>query len=682
VYAVSGDIKTAELTTGADGTVTSGELAAGDYYLLELKAPDGYTPITDKIGVTVKAGETSAVIVYNVIMPTEPPPKATAGRIQLTKRAEGTYTLLKGAVFGVYTVSDDVKIAEMTTNAEGQAVSGELPANAYYLLELKAPDGYELNEDKTGVTVKAGETAALTVFNALKTVKPPIPTTGIMRLINKAQGTNAPLQGAVFGAYTAIGDIKTAEFTTDAEGKALSGELQPGDYYLLQHQAADGFEPAADKIGVTVKAGEVVEKVIFNAERIKTGLVRIVKRAEKTGELLPGAVFGIYNAVGDKKIAELTTGADGAATSESLPVGAYYLLEIQPPSGFTANAGRVYFTVAYDEIKEMTVTNTAEVVEKPINSYAKVITAGAGTGAKLAGAVFGLYKQGSDEKISELITGTDGAAVSAAVPEGNYYLLQLTASIGYKLNPDKINFSLNSGETKELTVINALEESPVPSGNLHLTVKAEATGAGLSGALFGIYSTLTNAKISEITTGADGAAVCELPEGSYYMRERQAPAGFIPEPSAIPFVIAAGNTIKVEVTNMGEKGGVRLTVKGADGSALAGAVLGVYNAGGMRIASLTTGADGKAITEVSAGVYYLLEESLPSGYTAGSDKYSFYVTAGQTADVLVMKQRSASPFYIPKTGEALPWLNYAAAMLCLCAAAVLAVSAARTRRRK
>jgi hypothetical protein len=77
----------------------------------------------------------------------------------------------------------------------------------------------------------------------------------------------------------------------------------------------------------------------------------------------------------------------------------------------------------------------------------------------------------------------------------------------------------------------------------------------------------------------------------------------------------------------------------------------------------------------------LLEQKAPAGYAAGSDKYSFYVTAGQTVDVLVLKQKSAGPFTIPKTGEAFPWLNYGFAALCLCLAAVLGAGVVRTRRR-
>ncbi len=132
---------------------------------------------------------------------------------------------------------------------------------------------------------------------------------------------------------------------------------------------------------------------------------------------------------------------------------------------------------------------------------------------------------------------------------------------------------------------------------------------------------------------------------------------------------------------MAEKGGVQLTVKDTDGSALEGAVFAVYNASSAKITSLTTQTNGKALSELSAGVYFMLEETPPTGYTPDDNKYNFYVTTGQTADVLVLKQRNAPPIYIPKTGEAFPWWNYGLTAVCLGAAVLLFIGLARTRGR-
>jgi uncharacterized surface anchored protein len=491
------------------------------------------------------------------------------------------------------------------------------------------------------------------------------------------------LQGAVFGVYTADSDIKTTELTSNTDGRAISDELPAGDYYLLEQKAPGEHNPVTDKIGVTVKAGEIAEKTVYYTVEVKTGNVRLTKRAENTGNLLTGAVFAVYNASDDKKVTELTTGADGTVVGANLLEGAYYLLEVKAPAGFIANTERIYFTVIADTTKEMELTNKPEEIIKPANSYIKVRKTAEGNGFGLPGAVFGLYMQGTDEKIGELTTGADGTATSAALTEGDYYLLELMAPAGYKLNAEKLTFHLNTGETKEITVSNTLDESVMPTGNLHLTKKAETTGVPLTGAVFGVYDAMNGVKVADITTTADGTAVCELPEGSYYLIEAKAPAGYILEPGQIPFTIAADNTVKVEVTNMAEKGGVRLTVKDVNGPALAGAVFGVYNASGVKLTQLTTAGDGKVQYDVPAGVYYMLEEVTPTGYTTGTERYSFYVTSGQTADVLVVKQKNMPiPTYvIPKTGEAFPWHNYSVAALSMFTAVLLCFYIVRSRRR-
>jgi uncharacterized surface anchored protein len=280
IYRASDNAQTAELTTGADGTAVSGELPEGDYYLTELRGLDGYKVVTDKTGVTVKAGETAEITIYNALLP---PPPPTTGYIRLIKKAEGTDEPLSGAVFGVYMVSGDVKVAELTTGADGKAVSGELPGGDYYLLEQTAPAGFSPITDKIGVTVNAGETAVVTVYNAQ--LPPPPPTTGYISLIKKAEGTNEPLSGAVFGVYTVSGDVKVEELITGADGKAISGELPGGDYYLLEQTAPAGFSPITDKIGVTVKAGEITEKTVYNAPwpvepppLPVTGYIRLIKK--------------------------------------------------------------------------------------------------------------------------------------------------------------------------------------------------------------------------------------------------------------------------------------------------------------------------------------------------------------------------------------------------------------------
>jgi uncharacterized surface anchored protein len=673
IYDASTHAKVAEITSGADGTAVSGELPPGTYYLMEIQIPEGYKVVTDKTGVTIVDGETVELTVYNALLP---------GFVKIVKLEAETEKPLPNVVFGLYDAASDAKVAELTTGADGTVTSGELPRGEYYLLETQGLPGYEAMTDRIPVTVKAGQTATATVHNTPVATSP---GNGYIQLTQKAEGTGARLPDAVYGLYAAESDAKVEELITGANGEAFSEELPQGDYYLLEQQAPQGFMALTQKIGVTVQGGETTEKTVYNAPM--TGYVRVVKQAEGTGALLPGAIFAIHDAAANGKVGEMTTGADGRAVSEDLPEGDYYLIETKAPAGYAVKTDRIPFSIAVGEATELTVTNALAGASAAANSYVRILKLAEGTDALLSGAVFGLFRQGTDEKISEYTTGADGTATGAAVTAGDYYVLELTAPNGYKLSADKITFSLKANETAEVKVYNApIDKEAVPTGNLHLTKKAGITGKPLYGAVFGVYDAATDTRVSEITSGADGTAVCALPEGNYYLIEEKAPVGYVTEHDRIPFTITADGTVSVEVTNMAADGGVRLIVRDADGTALPGAVFGVYNALGEKITELTTGSDGTALGGLASGDYYMLEQTPPTGYLTDSSRYSFTVTEGQTVDVLVIKQSDEKPptptFEIPKTGIAYPWLNYVIAALLLCAAVLMSVNLKGSNRRK
>ena len=92
-------------------------------------------------------------------------------------------------------------------------------------------------------------------------------------------------------------------------------------------------------------------------------------------------------------------------------------------------------------------------------------------------------------------------------------------------------------------------QKPAQQGELHLNKKAERTGDPLSGSIFGVFRASDGEKLEEITTGADGEAITLLDAGEYYLKESQAPYGYILEPAEIYFTVTAGKAVDVEVTN-------------------------------------------------------------------------------------------------------------------------------------
>jgi len=491
------------------------------------------------------------------------------------------------------------------------------------------------------------------------------------------------LFGATFTVYRASDDEWIAEITTDSGGIA-EVELPLGDYCLLQIQTAAGYALAEGRVPFSLsECGDTLELPIQNQRQPEeppvNGTVRIVKLAEGTDEPLPGAVFGIYRASDGVKVAEISTGSDGSADCGLAPDD-YYLIELAAPEGFILDDGKVDFTVQSGETTELTVMNAPVEPETPATGYVQIVKKAEGTNERLSGAVFGIFKDSNNMKVTEITTDSDGSAVYELLPD-SYYLLELKAPDGYALQTDKTGFAVTAGETTEITVTNKPEEAT--TGYISLTKKAEGSGALLPGAVFGIYEDSNDAKVAEITTDSNGAAAYELLPDSYYLQELKAPDGYTLQTDKTGFTITAGETTEVTLTNKPEEtatGYISLTKKAeGTGDLLPGAVFGIYRASdNAKITEVTTDSNGAAAYELLPGSYYLRELKAPDGFLAESASIPFSIKEDETVRVEVtdMREKSVAAnggVEIPKTGEPFPTGSYALSTLFLCIAALCGV---------
>ena len=70
----------------------------------------------------------------------------------------------EGAIYGVYKEQAcTTKIADLTTDAQGNSNTVEVDAGTYFVKEIKAPKGFVLDKKVHPVTVTAGRTAVVKV---------------------------------------------------------------------------------------------------------------------------------------------------------------------------------------------------------------------------------------------------------------------------------------------------------------------------------------------------------------------------------------------------------------------------------------------------------------------------------------------------------------------------------------
>ena len=138
---------------------------------------------------------------------------------------------LEGAVYGVYDGNGDLR-ATLTTDKNGYAKSGLIPAGSYSVREISNPQGYALDETPQSVAIAGGQTTTLGV-----TDRPQNDPVGI--LIGKYDGEktyngdtgNLPIGSATLAGAQFSVEYYDGYYSTTAEAEA-SGE--PTRSWVLQ----------------------------------------------------------------------------------------------------------------------------------------------------------------------------------------------------------------------------------------------------------------------------------------------------------------------------------------------------------------------------------------------------------------------------------------------------------------
>lgn len=133
------------VTTNAEGRAVIENISYGDYALVEVKAPAGYTLSTDTYDVEVKANETVKQVITN---------KKETASVTLTKFDAKTYKVLSGAVFNLVDEDGTLVKQALTTNQNGQITVRNLPTGHYQFIEVKAPVGYTLDNSPISFDAK------------------------------------------------------------------------------------------------------------------------------------------------------------------------------------------------------------------------------------------------------------------------------------------------------------------------------------------------------------------------------------------------------------------------------------------------------------------------------------------------------------------------------------------------
>ena len=550
------------ITTGQDGTATTGLLPADDYYLKELAAPEGYFldetvygpyTVVENDVTEVEKALTNAMQQTVTIIKTDSTKEETNGDT-VQEHEPVSDSALKNAVFELYTSKSDAGDPLQTATGGDLSFEGLRPNTTYWIKEVTPPDGYAITGDGwTQVTTGAAGTTLVEIVND------PL---GAIQLEKTAKWQNTsenavPLPGATFTLYRYDKDAAdhhgdwVAEGLTDDAGALTFTGLEPGDYLLVETAAPEGFSQTnlfvSEKI--TVDPGETDttytgDAAIINYPNLGGFELQKVKSDGSDLTVAAGeqqAVFALYQGtLTAEEIADatplriFTLNSNGHYLYSGLTPGEYTLVEVTAPEGFALDSTPITITIEDQKLLSVEAENDA------LGNIELTKRGDAQNGSPLLNdASFQLYDIDGDE-IDAPVTGvTNGVYRWEGVAPGTYTIAEVAAPDGYKEITTRWTVTVADGQTTVKTYYpNGTDDGVIVNESDSGRIRVKKTGednTGLAGAVFEIWSLGPDESddqlMGTITTDADGYAVSGLlpaaEDGTVYrVKEVKAPDGY------------------------------------------------------------------------------------------------------------------------------------------------------------
>ena len=595
-------------------------------------------------------------------------------KISGTSKVDGTV-----AKYGVYTdKACKNKVGEITIGKDGTG-SIQLPEKQYYVKEISAPTGYSISEEV--FALKADENIFVTEDFTRGTIK-----------VNKTaedgivSGREFKVTGNDGSSYTkktnanGVAEFNGLKVYNTSTGKAIT-------YTVSEINVDTRYEvPKAQNVTLTSGDVDLTVNVKFN-NQLKTGSIKINKQSEdnQNGDRE-------FTITGNGKTYTIKTDSDGVAILSDIPVYnsrnekiVYTISEKNVPIRYVVPADQTA-TLTADATTTKTFKNILKKFTVEVKKQDSKTASAQGNGT-LAGAVYGLYKDG--ELVDTYTTDENGYFKTKEYVCGNYTVQEISPSEGYLL--DETVYSVGAEAENYFIEHNPLSMTvteDVIKGNIAMIKHSDDGSTQIEtpevGAEFEVYLKSSGSYANAVETERDYltcdengfAQTKDMPYGIYTVHQTKGWEGTEFMADFDVKISADGQTYRYLINNAEFKSYIKVVkVDSETGKTIPyeGAGFEIYDSNGQKISmtfayptpttidTFYTNSEGYLITPevLPYGEYSLVEVQAPVGYVLDSTPVSFTVSADNAEEenaltvIKVRKENTAQKgkISVRKTGD-------------------------------
>lgn len=615
------------LTTDNKGYAKSTELPYGIYTVKETKVPDNVIPVPDfEVKITEDSREPQVWRVFN-----DAPFKALIKAVKVDAES-GKTILLPDTTFKIKNIDTGEYVGQWVwfpiphyvdtfkTDKSGTVTTPDsMGSGNFQLEEIHAPNGYVVDHTPIKFTVSSKTayeiaqddvTPVITVTKEDVSVKGKINVTKIGEQLTDIKtaedGTisfiyeDKPVNGAKFIIKAAEdilsadnqGDVifkkgETAATVTTKDGKAQTVALPLGKYTVEEFIAGDGFVLNKEIKNVELKYKDEETSIVFTDTSYKNERqkveVTVIKKDKESGQLLKGAVFGLYakeDIVGydghilvkaGTLIEQSESDGEGKAIFQSdLPLNLFEIKEEKAPIGYASTDAVIEVDAAYQG-QDIEVIQLHALFENEITKT-EISKKDATTSEELPGAHLTL-KEKDGPVFETWISGKEPHVIVGLEPGKTYELYEVSSPYGFAI-AEKVEFTVaDTGEVqkvemKDELVMGKLKWTKTGEVFTHTdTMQTELgkvetpvfTKQNIVNAEISIYAaqdiTLGNdityyekdELVETLKSGAEAVESKELPVGRYYYIESVTPDTFVQDTEKHYFEVEDNQAPEVQI---------------------------------------------------------------------------------------------------------------------------------------